>query len=184
MSRSRCGSWASAASGSGVQEFLDLCTRRDASLDGTASGLFSCRRCSLSYRGQVEAQGRPHGEGSWADEFFYGECPQGMWVEGVLLGKFQSRERQGRMRHSISCLWIVSGPRVLRNFGRTRESRGFSDAWNPQHFLATASSWAGRAQLRIRVQASRTKAYFCSRVGCIPQSSMHYLEHPEFADAH
>ena len=55
-------------------------------------GLFSCRRCSLCHRGQVDALGRPHGEGSWADEFFYGECLQGIWVEGEPLGKFQSRE--------------------------------------------------------------------------------------------
>ena len=124
------------------QEFLDLSARRDASLDGRANGLFSCRRCSLSYRGQVDALGRPHGEGSWADEFFYGECLLGTWVEGVLLGKFQSRVT-GRMRHSISCLWIVSGPRVLRHFGRTRESRGSSDAWNPQNFLATPAHGLG-----------------------------------------
>ena len=86
----------------------------------------------LSYRGQVDAWGRPHGEGSWADEFFYGECLQGTSVEGELLGKFQSRET-GRMRHSSCCLWIVSGPHVLRHFGRTRKSRGSSDAWNPQN---------------------------------------------------
>ena len=34
----------------------------------------------------------PACEASWADEFFYGECLQGIWVEGELLGKFQSRE--------------------------------------------------------------------------------------------
>ena len=123
------------------QEFFDLCTRRDASLDGRANGLFSCRRCSLS-RGQVDAWGRPHGEGSWADEFFHGECLQGTTVEGELLGKFQSRET-GRMRNSSSCIWIVSGPRVLRHFGRSRESRGSSDAWNPQNFLATPAHGLG-----------------------------------------
>ena len=104
--------------------------------------LFSCRRCSTSYRGQVDAWGRPHGEGSWADEFFCGDCfrenglRESCWADS-------SRERQGRMRHSIGCLWIASGPSVLRHFGRTRESRGSSDAWNPQNFLATAAHGPG-----------------------------------------
>ena len=134
-------------------------------------GLFSCRRCSLSFC-----------------EFFYGKCLQGIWVEGEPLGN-SSRERQGRMRHSISCLWIVSGPSVLRHFGRTRESRGSSDAWNPQNFLATPARGLGGpsrgsgfmphfgifrpSELRGEVRL----------VGIIPKSLKHYLDVLECVEA-
>ena len=115
---------------------------------GLGGEWFWCLRSSSTsvpgemLRLMVQLQARPHGEGSWADEFFYGECLQGTSVEGEFLGKFQSRET-GRIRHSISCLWIVSGPRVLRHFGRTRESRRSSDAWNPQNFFAMPAHGLG-----------------------------------------
>ena len=141
------------------QEFLDLCTRRDASLDGTANGLFSCRRCSLSYRGQVDAWGRSHGEVSWADEFFYGECLQGIWVEGELLGKFQSRVTGTNAAFNqlpLYRLWTPCFTAFRPYTGKSRLLRRLESSKFPRD----ASSWAWRAQLRIWVQASRTSAYF------------------------
>ena len=105
-------------------------------------GLFSCRCCSLSYRGQVDAWGRPHGEGSWADEFIYGDCLQGIWVEGELLGKFESRETGTNAAFNqlpLDRLWTP----CLRHFDRTRETRWLAETWNSQNFLATPTHGLG-----------------------------------------
>ena len=123
------------------------------------NGLFSCRRCSLSYRGRVDAWGRPHGEGSWADEFFGGEYLQGIWVEGELLGKFQSRETGTNAAFNqlpLDRLWSPCFTAFRPDTGKSRLLRSVE----PSKFPHDASSRARRAQLRIRVQASRTSAYF------------------------
>ena len=181
------------------QEFLDLCTRRDASLDGRANGLFSCRRGSLNYRGQVDAWGRPHGEGSWADEFFYGECLQGTWVEESAAANFQSRERQDEcgiqsvasgssldpMFYGISAVHgrvaAPLTPGIFKNFLATPAHGLGGPAEDPRsavtHFgMFRPSELRGEGRLRLQ--------WVCSRVGCIPWSSMHYLDAPEYADAH
>ena len=124
------------------QEFLDLCARRVLRL---IVGPMACSAAGAAL--ELPWSGGCLGPASWRGflgrrVLFYGECLQGTRVEGELLGKLQLRET-GRMRHSSSCLWIVSGPRVLRHFGRTRKSRGSSDAWNPQNFIATPAHGLG-----------------------------------------
>ncbi|CAG8568363.1 5644_t:CDS:10 [Ambispora leptoticha] len=45
----------------------------------------------VTYAGEVDAQGRPHGRGEWVDDSFDGECLKGIWERGEPIGPFQSR---------------------------------------------------------------------------------------------
>ncbi|CAG8558446.1 12529_t:CDS:2 [Ambispora gerdemannii] len=45
----------------------------------------------VTYAGEVDAQGRPHGQGEWVDDSFDGECLKGIWERGEPVGPFQSR---------------------------------------------------------------------------------------------
>ncbi|KAK9802665.1 hypothetical protein WJX73_002545 [Symbiochloris irregularis] len=46
----------------------------------------------LSYEGEVDEQGRPHGYGIWSDTDWHGERLQGMWQHGLPKGPFKARE--------------------------------------------------------------------------------------------
>ncbi|CAG8690465.1 3565_t:CDS:2, partial [Scutellospora calospora] len=45
----------------------------------------------VTYRGEVDEDGFPHGFGEWVDDSFDGECLKGIWEHGVPIGPFQSR---------------------------------------------------------------------------------------------
>ena len=97
--------------------------------------------------------------GFLADEFFYGECLQGTWVEGELLGKFQSRETRTNAAFNqlpLDRLWTSCFTAFRPCTGKSLLLRRLESSKFPRD----ASSWARRAQLRIRVQASHTSAYF------------------------
>ncbi|KAG0058101.1 hypothetical protein BGZ89_001562 [Linnemannia elongata] len=49
-------------------------------------------RSSVSYVGEFDDQGRPHGLGEWTDHTFTGEALQGIWENGVPIGPFKSQE--------------------------------------------------------------------------------------------
>ncbi|CAB4393651.1 unnamed protein product [Rhizophagus irregularis] len=49
------------------------------------------RHGAVTYIGEVNANGRPHGRGEWVDDSFDGECLKGVWDDGVPVGPFQSR---------------------------------------------------------------------------------------------
>ncbi|GET00171.1 hypothetical protein GLOIN_2v1525589 [Rhizophagus clarus] len=49
------------------------------------------RHGAVTYIGEVNANGRPHGHGEWVDDSFDGECLKGVWDDGVPIGPFQSR---------------------------------------------------------------------------------------------
>ncbi|CAI2163625.1 20368_t:CDS:2 [Funneliformis geosporum] len=45
----------------------------------------------VTYVGEINADGRPHGRGEWVDDSFDGECLKGIWEDGVPIGPFQAR---------------------------------------------------------------------------------------------
>ena len=47
---------------------------------------------TISYTGELDIQGRPHGQGRWTDTSKHGECLTGVWVHGQPVGPFKSRE--------------------------------------------------------------------------------------------
>ncbi|KAG0286508.1 hypothetical protein BGZ96_009386, partial [Linnemannia gamsii] len=49
-------------------------------------------RNSVSYVGEFDDQGHPHGLGEWTDHTFTGEALQGIWDHGVPIGPFKSQE--------------------------------------------------------------------------------------------
>ncbi|KAK3809743.1 MAG: hypothetical protein J3R72DRAFT_464052 [Linnemannia gamsii] len=49
-------------------------------------------RSSVSYVGEFDDKGRPHGLGEWTDHTFTGEALQGIWEHGVPIGPFKSQE--------------------------------------------------------------------------------------------
>ncbi|KAG0197810.1 hypothetical protein BGX33_000304 [Mortierella sp. NVP41] len=49
-------------------------------------------RSSVSYVGEFDQEGRPHGLGEWTDHTFTGEALQGIWEHGVPRGPFKSQE--------------------------------------------------------------------------------------------
>ncbi|KAF9126480.1 hypothetical protein BGW39_006600 [Mortierella sp. 14UC] len=49
-------------------------------------------RSSVSYVGEFDDEGRPHGLGEWTDHTFTGEALQGIWEHGVPIGPFKSQE--------------------------------------------------------------------------------------------
>ncbi|KAG0271072.1 hypothetical protein BGZ95_001185 [Linnemannia exigua] len=49
-------------------------------------------RSSVSYVGEFDDKGRPHGLGEWTDHTFTGEALQGIWEHGVPVGPFKSQE--------------------------------------------------------------------------------------------
>ena len=120
-----------------------------------------CRQClstafSMTLVRMLGA-GLIHGKGSGPKSSFMASAFREYGLRESCWANF-SRERQARMRHSISCLWIVSGPvfyGISAVHGKSRLLRRLDSSKFPRD----ASSWAGRAQLRIRVQASRTSAY-------------------------
>ncbi|CAG8434123.1 10039_t:CDS:2 [Funneliformis mosseae] len=71
------------------------------SYKGDAVGIFHyfawesyslCLRHGLvTYVGEVNAEGRPHGRGEWVDDSFDGECLKGIWEDGMPVGPFQAR---------------------------------------------------------------------------------------------
>ncbi|KAF9920150.1 hypothetical protein FBU30_010056 [Linnemannia zychae] len=49
-------------------------------------------RSSVSYVGEFDDEGRPHGLGEWTDHTFTGEALQGIWEHGIPIGPFKSQE--------------------------------------------------------------------------------------------
>ncbi|KAG0249434.1 hypothetical protein BG011_009317 [Mortierella polycephala] len=49
-------------------------------------------RSSISYVGEFDEFGQPHGLGEWTDHTFTGEALQGIWGHGVPIGPFKSQE--------------------------------------------------------------------------------------------
>ncbi|CAG8532695.1 18595_t:CDS:2 [Acaulospora morrowiae] len=52
---------------------------------------FWFRHGYVTYVGEVDGDGRPHGRGEWVDDSFDGECLKGIWEHGIPIGPFQSR---------------------------------------------------------------------------------------------
>ena len=48
--------------------------------------------CTFGYTGEVDADGRPHGLGTWTDDARHGECLQGVWQHGQPIGPFRASE--------------------------------------------------------------------------------------------
>ena len=83
--------------------------------------------------------GRPHGEGSWADEFFYGECLQGIEP----LGKFQSRETGTNAAFNkllLDRLWTPCFTALRPHTGKSRVLRRLESSKLPRD-----ASWWARA---------------------------------------
>ncbi|CAH1763007.1 4789_t:CDS:10 [Entrophospora sp. SA101] len=56
----------------------------------------------VTYVGEVDDDGQPHGCGEWVDDSFDGECLVGIWEHGVPIGPFQSRgSGTGDAFHSV-----------------------------------------------------------------------------------
>ncbi|KAF8930556.1 hypothetical protein BGZ58_008177 [Dissophora ornata] len=53
---------------------------------------YRLERRSVSYVGEFDELGRPHGLGEWTDHTFTGEALQGIWEHGVPIGPFKSQE--------------------------------------------------------------------------------------------
>ncbi|KAG0195854.1 hypothetical protein BGX28_000523 [Mortierella sp. GBA30] len=49
-------------------------------------------RSSISYVGEFDELGQPHGLGEWTDHTFTGEALQGIWDHGVPIGPYKSQE--------------------------------------------------------------------------------------------
>ncbi|KAF9402536.1 hypothetical protein BGX21_009770 [Mortierella sp. AD011] len=50
------------------------------------------QRSSITYVGEFDEFGRPHGFGEWTDHTFTGEALQGIWEHGIPIGPFKSQE--------------------------------------------------------------------------------------------
>ncbi|EER02134.1 hypothetical protein Pmar_PMAR028513 [Perkinsus marinus ATCC 50983] len=55
-------------------------------------GIFSLTRNICNYHGDVDSEGRPHGFGVWTDDSRHGEILRGVWMRGLPMGPFVSRE--------------------------------------------------------------------------------------------
>eukprot|EP00192_Tetraselmis_astigmatica_P010092 CAMPEP_0117654190 /NCGR_PEP_ID=MMETSP0804-20121206/3612_1 /TAXON_ID=1074897 /ORGANISM="Tetraselmis astigmatica, Strain CCMP880" /LENGTH=821 /DNA_ID=CAMNT_0005460455 /DNA_START=29 /DNA_END=2494 /DNA_ORIENTATION=+ len=51
-----------------------------------------CKTDTITYSGEVDSQGRPHGYGIWSDSHWHGETLEGWWEEGIPTAPFKSRE--------------------------------------------------------------------------------------------
>ncbi|KAH9261258.1 hypothetical protein BASA81_000962 [Batrachochytrium salamandrivorans] len=58
--------------------------------DSDTFGLQGRRSCT--YRGELDADGLPHGFGNWLDDSYHGELMSGVWDRGEPVGPFRSRE--------------------------------------------------------------------------------------------
>eukprot|EP00873_Tetraselmis_striata_P022678 jgi/Tetstr1/442942/TSEL_031004.t1 len=54
--------------------------------------VFVPKRDHISYSGEVDAAGRPHGYGLWTDSHWHGETLEGWWSRGCPIAPFKSRE--------------------------------------------------------------------------------------------
>jgi len=73
------------------------------------------RNFTVTYAGEVDEQGRPHGYGEWNDNYSKGEVLTGWWAHGVPFGPFRSRESGSG----------AGFQRVLQPYFRNR-----TDTWN------------------------------------------------------
>ncbi|KAF9436165.1 hypothetical protein BGZ76_004668 [Entomortierella beljakovae] len=53
---------------------------------------FFFQRSSVTYVGEFDDLGRPHGLGEWTDHTYNGEALQGIWEDGIPIGPFKSQE--------------------------------------------------------------------------------------------
>ncbi|KAG0239024.1 hypothetical protein BGX31_003088 [Mortierella sp. GBA43] len=53
---------------------------------------YKLQRSTVSYVGEYDDQGRPHGLGEWTDHTYTGEALQGIWEHGIPIGPFKSQE--------------------------------------------------------------------------------------------
>ncbi|KAG0331846.1 hypothetical protein BG004_001483 [Podila humilis] len=49
-------------------------------------------RSTVTYVGEFDKEGQPHGLGEWTDHTFTGEAIQGIWEHGIPIGPFKSQE--------------------------------------------------------------------------------------------
>ncbi|KAG0019560.1 hypothetical protein BGZ81_009685 [Podila clonocystis] len=49
-------------------------------------------RSTVTYVGEFDEEGQPHGLGEWTDHTFTGEAIQGIWEHGIPIGPFKSQE--------------------------------------------------------------------------------------------
>eukprot|EP00667_Euglena_gracilis_P002574 EG_transcript_2573 len=61
-------------------------------------------RHTCQYRGEVNAEGRPHGWGQWIDDSRHGERLNGWWEDGLPTGPFVSREY--RSGYAFNCVRV------------------------------------------------------------------------------
>ncbi|KAG0056806.1 hypothetical protein BGZ83_003424 [Gryganskiella cystojenkinii] len=87
---------------------------------------YRLQRSSVSYVGEFDDQGRPHGLGEWTDHTFTGEALQGIWEHGIPIGPFKSQEYG--TGNSFSNIRIG----FCKNSVDTNDSTKFSTARDPK----------------------------------------------------
>eukprot|EP00668_Euglena_longa_P000044 GGOE01000054.1.p1 GENE.GGOE01000054.1~~GGOE01000054.1.p1 ORF type:complete len:893 (+),score=256.80 GGOE01000054.1:92-2680(+) len=114
-------------------------------------------RHTCQYRGELNAEGRPHGWGQWIDDSSHGERLNGWWEDGLPRGPFVSREY--RSGYAFNCVRV--------GFAMARQ-----DPWDATWFFPK------RAPLRVGVAAVE-----CSTSGrffrFFPASQIVYPDFPE-----
>jgi hypothetical protein len=50
------------------------------------------KKDSITYSGEVDKEGRPHGYGRWTDTHWQGEILEGWWDRGIPVAPFKARE--------------------------------------------------------------------------------------------
>lgn len=51
-----------------------------------------CKKDHITYSGEVDSKGRPHGYGRWSDSHWHGETLEGWWQQGIPMAPFKARE--------------------------------------------------------------------------------------------
>eukprot|EP00192_Tetraselmis_astigmatica_P010241 CAMPEP_0117656872 /NCGR_PEP_ID=MMETSP0804-20121206/5033_1 /TAXON_ID=1074897 /ORGANISM="Tetraselmis astigmatica, Strain CCMP880" /LENGTH=835 /DNA_ID=CAMNT_0005463297 /DNA_START=232 /DNA_END=2740 /DNA_ORIENTATION=+ len=54
--------------------------------------LCTSKRDTITYKGEVDADGHPHGFGVWTDTHWHGETLEGWWEHGIPVAPFKARE--------------------------------------------------------------------------------------------
>ncbi|KAG0225959.1 hypothetical protein BGW42_003976 [Actinomortierella wolfii] len=86
-------------------------------------------RGMVSYTGEFDEQGRPHGLGLWKEGTYTGEALQGIWEHGIPIGPFKSQEYG--TGNAFSCLRIgfckvTSDPDTATKWNSQRDPKGIS----------------------------------------------------------
>ncbi|KAF9572987.1 hypothetical protein EC968_009192 [Mortierella alpina] len=90
---------------------------------------YRLQRSSVSYVGEFDELGNPHGLGEWTDHTYTGEALQGIWEHGVPVGPFKSQEYgTGNAFSNIRIGFCKNSTdkNTSTTFNSARDSRGIS----------------------------------------------------------